>query len=137
MGTPPPSALEDFETRGASACRRKARPAVGNAHFNERRAFRTRVPLPNVSLLQSLHFGCRKTNVTSWCLGADTLDHSQQYNEGTTGAYCAACCSNTDASGDTWTFSCPLDSTAFADFVNHFGWEFRKCRGCGSRHSSR
>lgn len=50
----------------------------------------------------------------------------QQYNEGTTGAYCAACCSNTDVSGDTWTFTCPLISTAFAEFVNHFGWEFRE-----------
>jgi len=51
---------------------------------------------------------------------------TQQYNEGTTGAYCAACCSNTDVSGDTWTFTCPLISTAFAEFVNHFGWEFRE-----------
>lgn len=50
----------------------------------------------------------------------------QQYNEGTTGAYCASCCSNTDTSGDTWTFDCTLLSAAFAEFVNLFGWEFRE-----------
>eukprot|EP00903_Cladosiphon_okamuranus_P011990 g11259.t1 len=53
------------------------------------------------------------------------IDFLDQYNEGTSGAYCAACCSNTDVSGDTWTFTCPLISTAFAEFVNVFGWEFR------------
>lgn len=60
----------------------------------------------------------------SWLFGV--AGHQQQYNQGTTGAYCASCCSNTDVSGDTWTFSCPLISTAFAEFVNHFGWEFRE-----------
>lgn len=92
--------------------------------------------LPLAPLLLRLkvsHHACGSTGEASWCFLFRVRDRPQQYNQGTTGAYCAACCSNTDVSGDTWTFSCPLASTAFADFVNHFGWEFRECGGiCGN-----